>query len=139
MLSEYFSLAELSQPARHGLPYTVIPAKLLPNLRRLHDGVLYPLRCGLMTPIEILSGYRSEEYNRKVGGARNSQHKLALAADIKARGWSPLKLHDEILRRYRAGLLPGLRGLGLYDTFVHVDARASSRLARWDSRTRKPR
>ena len=135
-LSEYFSLSEWDQPEGHGCPATPVPASLEANVRHLHNSVLYPLRCGLMVPITITprGGYRSEVFNRRCGGARRSQHKLALAADIKAKGYSAKALHDEILRRYRAGLLPGLRGLGLYDTFVHVDARDSYRLRRWDSR-----
>ncbi len=127
-LSEYFGLEEFAQ---HGEDVSHIPLSIIPNIRRLHDSVLYPLRCGLMVPISITSGYRSPAYNRKIGGARNSQHCLGTAADIKAKGFSAAELHAEILRRYRAGLLPGLRGLGLYPTFVHVDARVSSRLHRW--------
>ena len=34
-------------------------------------------------PIIINSGYRNEVYNRQVGGARNSQHLLGQAADIR--------------------------------------------------------
>ena len=67
-------------------------------------------------PVIIASGYRCEEYNNKVGGVPGSYHLLGMAADIKVPGMAPgdlLKHASEI----------GFLGLGLYNTFCHLDIR----------------
>ena len=51
------------------------------NIRRLVERLLQPLRDRLGEPITILSGYRSDELNRLVGGVPSSQHRLGEAAD----------------------------------------------------------
>lgn len=53
------------------------------NLRALCTEVLQPLRDWLRKPVEVSSGYRSEEVNRLVGGVKNSQHLTGEAADIR--------------------------------------------------------
>lgn len=40
--------------------------------------------------MEICSGYRTEAYNKKIGGAAKSQHMLGMAADIAIAGITPL-------------------------------------------------
>lgn len=73
-------------------------------------------------PIKVNSGYRSPAYNKKVGGSPNSQHVLAKAADIVIAGMTPVevaKLAEEC----------GATGIGVYETFTHVDVRPSN--ARW--------
>jgi hypothetical protein len=61
--------------------------KNLPNetevahLRLLCVKVLQPARKAL-GPLKISSGFRSEELNKVVGGAENSDHRLGYAADI---------------------------------------------------------
>lgn len=82
-------------------------------------------------------GYRNPEHNRAVGGRPMSEHKWGRAADIQARKLTPRKLHDLILSMYRAGELPDLGGLGIYDWGVHVDIRPHEgrRLKRWDETT----
>jgi len=91
-------------------------------------------------PIEILSAYRTPSHNRKIGGARNSQHVLGRALDLKPpKGVTLERFYDDI--RDNAAKL-GLGGIGKYKTFVHVDIRQSPKLAVWfgtgikDSRTR---
>jgi uncharacterized protein YcbK (DUF882 family) len=85
-------------------------------------------------PITIGSAYRTETYNRKVGGARNSQHVEGRALDLyPPKGWS--------LEKFTAGILEIARspksriyGVGKYPTFVHVDIRpapAADRLTVW--------
>jgi len=65
----------------------------------------------------ITSGYRSKSYNRRVGGARNSQHMHCRAADIRVPGVS-----KKALASY-ARKLSGVGGVGTYcrSSFVHVD------------------
>ena len=81
-------------------------------------------------PIVVNSGYRSEAHNAKVGGEKNSLHVLGQAADLaplkKDMDWLPF-LHQLALNLNPRG------GVGLYDTFVHVDIRGKK--ARWDNRS----
>ncbi len=44
-------------------------------------------------PIQINSGYRSEEYNKRVGGVSRSQHLEGKAADIQVKGMSSEELN----------------------------------------------
>lgn len=81
-------------------------------------------------PIAIISGYRTVEYNKLVGGAKGSQHLLCTAADIRVQGISPAKVHEEILWLYRRDKI-AIGGLGAYPTFTHVDIRVGRQLARW--------
>ena len=52
------------------------------NLTALVDNILDPLRLFYGKPININSGYRCPELNKKVGGVWNSQHLTGEAADI---------------------------------------------------------
>ena len=52
----------------------------------------------------INSGYRSEEVNRKVGGAPNSNHLTGCAADIKVFGAEEAMRYAVILLNY-AGMI----------------------------------
>lgn len=54
------------------------------NLTALVDNVLDPLRERFGRPIIVSSGFRNEELNRAVGGAKTSQHMKGEAADIYA-------------------------------------------------------
>ena len=60
--------------------------------------------------------------------ARASQHLLGRAADIQVSGASPL-LVGQIAEYY----LGGHGGIGVYQTFTHVDTRTAR--ARWDQRS----
>lgn len=64
----------------------------------------------------VNSGYRTPEYNKKVGGVDNSQHCQGKAADVTANGIKPDVLF-EIAKQV------GFRGIGLYNWGVHVDTR----------------
>ena len=68
-------------------------------------------------PVIVTSGYRSKSYNRRVGGARKSQHMYCNAADIRVPGVSKAKL-----ARF-AKTLPGIGGVGIYcrSSYVHLD------------------
>jgi zinc D-Ala-D-Ala carboxypeptidase len=71
------------------------------------------LRASVHRPIQIVSGYRCPVHNAEVGGAANSQHMYAAAADI------PPKLATEQLAR-----AAGFIGIGLSGVWaVHVDVR----------------
>lgn len=76
------------------------------------------LRKILGCPVIINSGYRTPEYNKKVGGSSISQHMLGKAVDISTRN---LDIDDETLIRICKNL--GFTGIGIYDTWIHVDVR----------------
>ena len=53
------------------------------NIGLLVKSVLDPLREAWHSPIIVSSGYRCEELNARVGGAKGSYHRLGMAADIR--------------------------------------------------------
>jgi uncharacterized protein YcbK (DUF882 family) len=111
-ISKNFSLHEFE--CKDGSNLVKIDEELIEKLQQLRD------RIGL--PITVHSGYRTPEHNKKVGGSPNSQHLEGKAADISVKGWTPKKLAEltEIV---------GFNGIGIYETFVHVDVRGKK--ARW--------
>ncbi len=74
------------------------------------------LRAYLDCPITITSGVRSRQHNKDVGGVPNSDHLLALAADIKFPDFDALKF--EAIKFLIS--LPTVRKVHLYSTFIHV-------------------
>ena len=58
-----------------------MPIEYLYKLRLMAATILQPIR-DKMGHLTILSGFRSEELNRRVGGEATSQHLLGEAADI---------------------------------------------------------
>jgi uncharacterized protein YcbK (DUF882 family) len=85
-------------------------------------------------PIIVYSAYRTPEWNRKVGGAKNSQHVYGRALD----------LHHTILKNeefyeiiYKVCWDFGIRGIGHYRNFVHIDIRPVSKLVAWSGTTKK--
>ncbi len=108
---------------------TDVPDEFIPNVRQLCMN-LQTLRDYIGKPIVVISGYRSPEYNKKIGGAKKSQHMLAKAADIVVSDMTSLEVRDIIIQLIKEGTMdPG--GVGIYPTFVHYDVRG--RNARWGS------
>ncbi|SMP57148.1 YcbK family protein [Anoxynatronum buryatiense] len=96
---------------------------------RLHPQLLeklQQLRNKLKRPVIITSGYRNPAHNARVGGSPTSQHLLGTAADLQVTGVS---IHQLALEARQVGFT----GIGIYDTFVHVDVRATP--ASWDHRS----
>ena len=86
-MGKYFTIAEMAvsdTADRMGINNR-IPKDLLPNVQNLIREVLDPLREWYGRPIYVNSGYRCEELNKAVGGARNSFHLSGCAADIDVR------------------------------------------------------
>lgn len=92
-------------------------------------GALETLRVTLNRPIRVNSGYRCPAHNEAVGGSPKSQHVEGTAADIVITGYAP-----DVVARY-ASAIPAFRngGIGIYDTFTHLDVRENGP-ARWDYR-----
>lgn len=107
---------------------TKVPAEFLPNVQKVANN-LQVLRDYLGVPVRITgSGYRTAKHNKKVGGAKNSQHLTASGADINADGYTPKQLAAEIEKLIAAGkMVQG--GIGIYSNFVHYDIRGTR--ARW--------
>lgn len=92
--------------------------------------LLQKIRDHFGVAVTINSGYRTSTYNKKVGGATNSQHVKGTAADVVAKGVDPL-----IVAQYAEYLMPNSGGIGVYQTFTHVDVRTNR--SRWDNRSGK--
>lgn len=107
---------------------TPVPKSLLPNVRLLAEN-LQVLRDYLGEPVHVLSGYRTEAWNREVGGKPQSKHKLAQAGDITVKSKTPRQLGD-IIEKLIAQKKMKQGGLGVYKGFVHYDVRGT--WARWN-------
>lgn len=134
-LSENFFLDEFERSqtaARFGIDNSVRPGgPVFSNLKRLCQNYLQPLRNHIGKPITISSGYRSPELNKKIGGAKKSQHPHGLAADIHVDGMSNLELAQRISNLF---VHPhDFDQLVLeFDQWVHISAPAKFRDPRGD-------
>ena len=82
--------------------------------------VLETIRTYFGSAVVIHSGYRTPQYNSKVGGAEHSQHCYGTAADISVKGQKP-----ETVAAYARQLMPDWGGVGVYAKkgFTHIDVR----------------
>jgi len=107
---------------------TKVPKEYIDNCRKVAEN-LQVLRDHLNVPISITgSGYRTPSHNARVKGATNSQHLTCNAADINAKGYTPIQLAKEIERLITSGKMEQ-GGIGIYKGFVHYDRRGKK--ARW--------
>ena len=97
------------------------------------------IRAAYGSAVRVVSGYRSPEYNAKVGGAKRSMHMEFRALDLQ-----PVdglisdftRICDKLVHEERKS---GVNvGFGMYDTFCHIDTGAGSgRNRTWDERRNK--
>lgn len=99
--------------------------KILIDVNFVQDK-LQAIRNHFNAAVTINSAYRTESYNAKVGGAKGSYHMKGQAFDIVVSGHTPLEV-----AQYAQSL--GISGIIQYNTFVHVDSRATRYWARNDN------
>lgn len=116
-LTENFKLSEFSCPHCQTVHVDMELVNKLQLLRSICNA-----------PVIIVSGYRCKKYNDSIPGADpNSFHIKGMAADIHITGYEPEEIY------YMADKL-GFKGIGIYDTWVHVDV--ASYIHRWDERVK---
>lgn len=106
-VSENFRVREYA--CKDGSDLVLVADELAELLQKIRD---------TLGPVYINSGYRTEQWNEKVGGQPYSKHLAGMAADIWVKNVSPKKVAetaDEILGTHG--------GVILYTNFVHVDVR----------------
>ena len=118
-LSEHFSRKEFACKCGCGFDKPV--PELVEKLEKFRE------LCG-GKPVNINSGCRCAKHNASpaVKGAKNSQHVKGTAADVRK---MPHLTIDEMAKFAEQA---GFRGIGKYNTFIHVDVRPTP--ARWDYR-----
>lgn len=122
-LTKNFNLAEF-----HCKDGTPVPEKYYDNVKELAKN-LQVLRDEIGEPLHVSgSGYRTPSHNKKVGGAPQSQHLTASAADISAKNYTPKQLAKLIETLIKEGRMKQ-GGLGVYPGFIHYDIRGEK--ARW--------
>ncbi len=140
-ITENFNISEFRCRANGEV---LINAAVIDHIQRLQK-----LRDWYKRPMIITSGYRTSEYNEKVGGSPNSKHIEGIASDIllpdEFYGYSKER-QDEFLNNIKNKWIQlcnedGLGGgVGFYNSFFHLDSRpkgnyANGSYAFWDMRS----
>lgn len=81
---------------------------------------LQVIRDEIRKPIIVTSGFRSKEYNRRIGGAKGSFHLTGKAADIVINGMNSREIY-RITRGLRDAKKISINGFGVYKRFNHFD------------------
>ena len=124
-ITEHLWSSEFNCKDKDKTPY---PANWLYNNLHPLCAALEIIRAITGQTMTINSGYRTPEYNKRIGGAKRSKHMKGIAADFRLKGITPAKLFPILNRFQRIGVLPK-GGLHAYATFIHLDIAGS--LRRW--------
>lgn len=108
-LSPNFRSREFDCKGKGCCSQTKIDEKLVEYLQQIRDK--------FQKPVYIQSGYRCVTHNAKVANAASkSKHMDGMAADITVDGVEPLEV-----ARFAESI--GVKGIGHYEDFVHIDTR----------------
>jgi hypothetical protein len=108
-LSKNFSVYEFACKGKGCCSETPIDDKLVEYLQKIRDH--------FGAKVSIACGHRCEKHNAEVeNAAKKSRHIYGMAADIKVDGVKPIEV-----ARFAESM--GVKGIGHYDTFVHIDTR----------------
>lgn len=86
-------------------------------------------------PLYVTSGYRSDPYNRAVGGSKNSLHRRFNALDI----WADHATPDTLAKTLREHTDWEKISCGIYQDFVHIDTRKLLDMEPWRADMRTPK
>lgn len=117
---KYFTYEEFDSPDIPGSGKQEINQELVKVLDKVREDYGKPMR--------VNSAYRSNEHNAKVGGVKNSQHRLGNAADIHISNQGDGDRLEKLFIQHAGEEC----GIGRYNTFIHLDVRGTK--ARWDKR-----
>lgn len=116
-LSPHFSREEFECNCHRSCIPIAVDCELVAVLEKLREHVGKPVR--------ITSAYRCAAHNTDVGGAKNSQHRLGIAADIQVDDFPAKDIAMYLRNEY-----PNKYGIGEYEAFTHIDVRRAK--ARWN-------
>lgn len=142
-ITKHFNISEFKCKANGEV---LLNAAVIDHIQRLQK-----FRTWYNRAMKIVSGYRTKEYNERIGGSKNSKHVEGIASDIAL----PKKYYkfskarqEEFLNNIKNKWIElcnndGLGGgIGFYDTFFHLDSRAKGSYGKgsfafWDNRNKK--
>ena len=112
-LSPNFQVKEFA--SKDGADEVKIDLDLIPVVQRFRDYV--------ESPVIISSAFRTAAHNAAVGGAPSSYHVFGRALDIPFSNNYRYLTSRELMARFFNTL--GVKGIIIYQTFVHIDSRNS--------------
>lgn len=121
-MGKYFTINELTKSSTaQRLHIANNPTQeVKDNLNKLIDNVLDPLRELYGKPIIVNSGYRCTKLNKAIGGAKNSQHLVGQASDIRT-VQNTKESNKELFDLIKNSKLPFDQLINEYDyNWVHV-------------------
>jgi len=114
-ISNNFTFEEFSCNERNQI---LINKEVFEHITHLQEAREY-----MNVAFRVNSWFRTNDYNKSVGGATASQHKLGIATDISLSYSNRVKLQKYWKSK-------GWGGIGIYSTFIHVDSRG--KLTEWN-------
>jgi len=113
-LSKHFSRAEFA--CQCGCGFATADVKLVYLLESIRER--------FKKPVKITSASRCPEHNKASNGVKTSKHLQGIACDIQIKDVKPYDIYCFV-----DDYSPNHYGVGLYDSFTHIDVRKTK--ARW--------